>query len=408
MFGLTALQCFVVVVCIYALIYWLTPQKHIWLPFIFITVAMAVIAFNIVPDSSDDLAIYFKVIREMYAGGKDSLDYYIKTDQFEWKTYRCCAYYYYIVAQLGKGNPHYLTAATIFMAYGSTFLIFYKAYVKFAINKSYMFFATLFFISTYWFYDIASGIRNGLAFAIIMVCAYYHLVERKRIIFCYLGYVFACFFHSGGIIIVLLVAVTVITLNTSGKFINFVLLFGFTAGTLLMRWLSTVTDNGFVQSIASKTEHFSQSGVSTETGMLVNISVVVVLSLLVWYYSSYFTESDFAPDLRRLYKFSATLCFFLIGGMTVSGMAFLRTARWIVPVVGALVYAIGSQIQAKEIEEKGINYLNYYAPTSESLRIKIKPIVNAVYVLYTLVHFWYACNGSSLIWMHFEWEWKYL
>ena len=34
----------------------------------------------------------------------------------------------------------------------------------------------------------ASGIRNGLAFGVVIACAYYHLVEKRNIILCLFGY----------------------------------------------------------------------------------------------------------------------------------------------------------------------------------------------------------------------------
>lgn len=76
----------------------------------------------------------------------------------------------------------------------------YKAAQRYQVSKGYVLMGTLFFLSTYWFYDTASGIRNGLAFAVVIACAYYHLVEKRNIILCFFGYVAACLLHSSPIL----------------------------------------------------------------------------------------------------------------------------------------------------------------------------------------------------------------
>lgn len=63
---------------------------------------------------------------------------------------------------------------TMFIVYALMFLVMYKAAQRYQVSKGYVLLGTLFFLSTYWFYDTASGIRNGLAFAVVIACAYYH------------------------------------------------------------------------------------------------------------------------------------------------------------------------------------------------------------------------------------------
>lgn len=101
-----------------------------------------------------------------------------------------------------------------------------------------MLLGTLFFLSTYWFYDTASGIRNGLAFAVVIACAYYHLVEKRNIILCLFGYVAACLLHSSPILPVALVLLTLLTMKFNSKFINVVMILGLAVGGAFIQFIA--------------------------------------------------------------------------------------------------------------------------------------------------------------------------
>lgn len=399
MFGLTAIEVFLVIVAIFIVVYWITPQKFSWLPFLLITVLFAVLAFNITPYDSDDLSRYFKALNEMRVEGYDGLQRYIREDQFDFDTYRVAAYYVYFLSKLS--NNHWLPFTTMFIVYGLGFYCIYKASVRFNVNKIHLFLASMFFISTYWYYDTVSGTRNGLAFAVAFACSYQHLVERKHFILCYIGYVLAALTHSAGILPVLLVIVTELTLNTSGKFLNFVFVFSISGGGVLIRYLSEVSDNDFIQSMAGKAENHGL-GDSLETGTMfrVNITVLLIVTLLLIYVSYYFLNSDYTSSLKRLYKYASSTVYFMIGCM-LSGLIFVRFARWILPLIGALLFMIGMQIQRNQINKEGLTKLTYYSPTKQSIRIKTRSVAYIIYVAYTAVHFWYLCNGSSLYWIMF-------
>lgn len=399
MFGLTALECYIVIVAVFAVVYWLTPRKNVWLPFVFIVIGFTVLAYNMTPAESDDVSRYFKALNEMRAGGYDTLQRYIEENQFDFKTFRVAAYYIYFLSKLPVNN--FLPATTIFIVYALAFYVIYKAANRFNIQKSYLFFAVMFFISTYWYYDTASGTRNGIAFAVALACAYQHLVERKKIVLCYVGYFLAALMHSAGILPVVLVLIAELTLNTSGKFLNFVLIFGLAGGGVLIKYLANISDNSFIQAIAGKAEsHGIGSSLETGTMFRVNLTVLLILIILLLYFSHYFLHSDYTNDLKRLYKYMSIVVYFCIGS-TLSGLIFVRFARWILPVLGALFFMIGMQIQRDQIEKDGIAYYKYYAPLNQSVRVRIQPVIYIIYVAYTAVHFWYALNGSSLIWLHF-------
>lgn len=399
MFGLTAVECFVAIVAIFVVVYWITPHKHSWFPLVVITVLLAVLAYNMVPNSTDDLVRYYQELRYMRERGTDELDRAFRENLYEWNTYRVAAYYFYIVSRLH--NNAWLQTITIFIVYGLMFLVIYKASKRFEINKLNMFLGTMFFISTYWFYDTASGIRNGLSFAVAFACAYYHLVERKNITLCYVGYILACLTHSAGIMPVVMVIIAELTLNTSGKFMNFILLFGIVGGGVFIQFLADRTDNNFVQSIAGKAETHGL-GDSLETGTMfrVNLTVLLFVTLLFIYVAYYLLHSDYTNELKRLYKYFSINIYFMFG-CVLSGLVFVRFARWTLPIIGALLFMIGMQIQSNQIEKEGRAKLTYFTPFNQSARIKTRSLVYILYVAYTGVHFWYLCNGSSLHWLHF-------
>ncbi len=398
-FGLSALECYIVIVAVFAIVYLFTPRKNIWVPFVLITVLFTVLAYHLVPDPTDDLTIYYHHIDVFREQGRAGIDYALQENWFEWRTYKTSLYYFYFISRLP--NNYYLSAVTIFLVYALGFDVIYKAAKRFEINKINLFLASMFFISTYWYYDTASGIRNGLAFAIAFSCSYYHLVERKNIVLCYLGYICAALMHSAGFMPVVLVLIALITMNSSGKIVNFILLFGLIGGGAVINYLADITDNSFIQSIAGRSE---SHGFSTElvggTRFYVNITVLVLVILLLAYFSKYFLNSSHQPELKRLYKYMTVVISFSIGSI-FSHLVFIRFARWILPLIGALLFMIGMEMQ-KEYENKYIeeSFKNNIIP-KQSFALKLRPMFYLIFTAYIAVHFWYSISGSSLVWLHF-------
>lgn len=401
MLGLTALQFFIVSVAVFVVIYWITPRKGSWFPFAVLLVLLTVLAYNFTPNETDDLSRYFTTLDYFRDSGKDALDHYIEEGRYSWDVYRVMGYYFYFISRFT--NNHIMPALTIFICYGSMFLIINKAANRFDVSKWYLFLGAMFAISTYWYYDTASGIRNGFAFALAILATYYHLVERKYIPLCYVLYIAAALSHSAGILPVLVVVATILTLNTSGKYIKYFIIFGIVGGSALIQYLATKTDNKFIQSFAGQAESHEASALNLSeagTTFKVNIFVLLVLIMLLAYLSEFFINGKFASELKRFYKYSSLLMYFLIGCI-FSGLTFVRFVRWILPIVGALIFMIGMQMQNDYVEENGERYCLYYALPKISVRVKTKPFVTILFIGFTAVHFWYLCNGSSLYWMHF-------
>lgn len=398
MFGLTAVEFFVASVAVFALLYWITPKKLSWFPFLALTFLLSVLAYNAVPNEGDDLSRYFQTLLQLKEGGYDLLQQWFDEGYMEWDTYRVCAYYFYHISKMS--SVYYLPAITIFLTYALSFLVIYKVAMKFDVEKSYLFFGAMFFISTYWYYDTYSGIRNGLTFAVITACAYYHLVERKRIPLCIAGYLIACFLHSTGAMYVVLVFVAVLTLNNKGKFMNFVLIFGMTAGQILIQYLADHTDISLFQSIAGRAETVEGEDILMSTLFVTNIVTVIVTAVIVFYFGKYINDEKPSVYFKRFYKFSSIMEYFMIGCL-YSTLIFMRFARWVIPMIGAVVYIVGNQLQQNYFNSMDTKDILYYSPPDITRRYKSKGIFNLVITAYTVIHFWYLCSGSSLCWMHF-------
>lgn len=397
MFGLTAIECFVVFVIGFAVLYWIIPKKLSWLSFLALVIAFAWLAFNFTPNENDDITRYFMQIDYLREYGYDYLQKCFDEGINDWDVYRVCGYYFYFISKLP--DNFYLPAITIFIVYSLNFLMIYKASVRFNVNKANTFFASIFFIATYWYYDLLGGIRNGLVFAVIFACAYYQFVEKKRILFCILGYILACLTHSAGIIIVVLIAVAAVTLNNSGKFMNFLLIFGIAGGSAGIQFLATKTDNSFVQSIAGKAEdHISHSEITFYLQFTVNLIVLLVVCFIAFYFSYYILNGEYAKDLKMFYKFSLIVLYFSVGAV-FNELIFYRLVRWIIPIIGALFFMLGAQIQQNHSDYSQRELYAY--PVNILIRERTKNIVYVLFVLFSLVHFWYLCNGTSLTWLKF-------
>ena len=397
--GLTALQWYVVIVAVFAVVYLFTSKKNIWIPFVVITILFSVLAYNLTPDPQDDLITYYHHMDVFRADGLDGVDYALEQNWFEWRTYRVSLFYFYLMSRFP--NNHYLSAITILIVYSLGFYVIYKASKKFDISKFGLFLASMFFISTYWYYDTASGVRNGIAFAVVFACAYQQFVEKKRLPLCFAGYVLAVFMHSSGIIPVALVLITMLTRKLNSKFINVLLVFCLVGSGAIIEYLGEISDNGFIQSLASRAEsHVEDATIVGNTRFYVNLTVLLVILVLLAYFGGYISKCSFANEIKMFYKFASVVMFFCVGSV-FSHLLFIRFARWIFPLIGALIFMIGAKAQ-KEVEEQRITQeLQTGVFAKRSLFLKLRPVLYCLFMIYTVISFWYSLNGSSLVWLHF-------
>lgn len=399
MFGFSAIEFFIVCIGIFAVLYWIFPRKYSIIPMLILTFLLALLAFKAVPNGSDDLVRYFKQLDFLREGGKDYLQKCFSKKINNWDVYRVAGYYFYYISKFEKNKM--LPAITVFIVYALMFIVIYRAAIKFKVNKLYLFGACIFFISTYWYYDLYSGIRNALTFAIIFACGYFHIVEKRFIPLCFVGYGLACFMHSTGAMFVAVVLIAWISMYLNSKTFNYLLILGLAGGSALIQFLAQFTHNKFILSLAGQAEsHADEIGISFGTTSLVNITVLLVIIFLMYYFSYYLNALKNRGSYYRLYRYFSLILYFMFG-CVFSNLVFIRFARWVLPMIGAIIFMVGMQSQKNEIDEKGVHYLSYEAPRKQMKRMRLRTTVIIGFTAYTAVHFWYLCTGSSLCWMHF-------
>lgn len=397
---MSALMVYFLILVTFFVLYFLIPRKQAWIPFAFVVIALAVLAYYVEPNETDDLGRYFRIIDQMRDGGWNRFQQMLNNNEFDFGALPVAGYYFYFISLLP--DNHFLPFFTILIAYGCLLNVIYKVAKRYSVNKFYLAIALFFFLSTFWFYDLYSGTRNGLAFSILVACIYYHFVEKKNILLCFVGYMLAIGLHSTGIVIIVLVAFAWLSYKTASKFVNILMIFIIAAGSIAITLLSNLTDNEFIQSIAGKSEELTDTlTISTQTNFLVNVATYVVSVLIFAYCYTYIKKYIEDRGDLRFFRFAEILIYFMLGTI-ISNLLFHRVARWILPVVIACVYMVGMQIQKDRIDEGLINITyDNDTPRAEKIRAMNKGVTSFFIFAYSAVHFWYDFAGSSLIWLHF-------
>lgn len=398
-FGATAIESFIIIIVIFIIVYWCLPRKYSWISFILCTVLLGVLAYHMVPNQTDDLARYYQELDYMRERGEAELDRVFEQNLYSFGTCRVAAYYFYFISRFHDNR--WLQTITIVIVYGLMFMVIHKAAKRFNVNKLHLFMGVMFFLSTYWFYDTASGIRNGLSFAVAFACAYQHLFERKNVLLCIIGCILAIFTHTSGILPVIIVFAVLFTYKLDSKFINILFMLMLLIGGYFIQFLAETTDNEWIAAIAEQSSsHGLDSSLESGTMFRVNLTVLIFVLFILLFVSYYLKNNAYQEDKSsRGFKFLTLMLFFIIGTI-LSSLIFVRFARWILPVIGALLFMIGMQFQSDQIDETKKLPL-YRLPSGHQVRVKLRPLMMFLFTGYTAVHFYYLCAGSSLYWIHF-------
>lgn len=230
----------------------------------------------------------------------------------DWDSLPVCGLYFYLISRFPDNGM--LPAVTIFLAYGSIFWVLWRAAKRYEVNKWYLFLASVFLLSTYWFYDICSGIRNGLTFTLFCFFAYVELVEKKWRPACWVGYVAMCLMHSSGILMMMVRLALLVSGRKESKLTSVLIFFVMIVGGAIMPHLGEITGIEYFQLISQKAERAaSTSGFANGTQYLVNVSVFVV-AVCVFYYAVYVIKNRRkVRKLFGLYKFCSADSLFHAG-----------------------------------------------------------------------------------------------
>ena len=389
------------IVIAFCVIYPFIPRKHIKWLFIALVLALSIMAFFAVPKDTDDLYNYFRTLEKLRRGGFKCLRQMIENGEEHWDSLPVCGFYFYLISLFPDNGM--LPAVTIFLAYGSMFWVLWRASQRYEVNKWYLFVASFFILSTYWFYDICSGIRNGLTFTLFCFFAYVELVEKKWRPACWVGYVAMCLMHSSGILMMMVRLALLVSGRKGSKLTSVLIFFVMIVGGAIMPHLGEITGIEYFQLLSQKAERaVSTSGFANGTQYLVNVSVFVV-AVCVFCYAVYVIkkQTEKYESFSDYINFVQLIVFFMLGSITFI-LTFIRFARWVIPAVISVVFMVGMQANSNAKIEMLTGRKNKSVIKSGMTLSSNELVINFCMVGYLLVHMWYACNGTSLIWLKFK------
>lgn len=393
---------YLAIVAAFCVIYPFVPRKYIKWLFLALVLALSVMAFFAVPEETDDLSNYFSRVASLRKGGFSLLRRMIEDGSEDWDSLPVCGLYFYLISRFPDNGM--LPAVTIFLAYGSIFWVLWRAAKRYEVNKWYLFLASVFLLSTYWFYDICSGIRNGLTFTLFCFFAYVELVEKKYKPLCWLGYLAMCMMHSSGILMMMIRGALLVSGKRNGKLVSVLVFFAMVVGGAVVPRLGDIFGIEYLQLISQKAERaVSTAGIYSSTQYIVNISVFVVAAI-VFFYMSYAVnkQKEKYKGFSEYMNFVQLIIFFMLGSVTF-GLTFIRFARWVIPAVIAPVFMVGMQATSNEKNEILESGGKKKSIIKSGMTVSSNEIIiNFCFVAYTIVHMWYACNGTSLIWLKFS------
>lgn len=343
------------IVIAFCVIYPFIPRKHIKWLFLALVLALSVMAFYVKPLETDDLLRYYNSLDLLR---KKSLSGYFDLQRDGYGNFDAvpvCGLYFFFVSKLGNNN--FLPAITIFLTYGSMLLVIWRFANYYKISKLYIFVGTFFLLSTYWYYDTCSGIRNGLAFAVAMFCIYFDLVEKKKI-FC-LGYFVAMGIHSAAVIFLGLRLLTEINMRLRLKILNAISLVGIFFGSYIIEFFGKIFNNSFFEVLLEKTAINKVRVISFTSGVTI-LSIALLLAVIIMcIYMNYRINMDDVKNVESINYFFILLLFFSVGSLS-SYLIFTRFMHWVIPMFGSLIIMLCLDLNRKKRQEI------YFAPHGES------------------------------------------
>ena len=187
------------------------------------------------------------------------------------------------------------------------------------------------------------------------------------------------------------------------KLTSVLIFFVMIVGGAIMPHLGEITGIEYFQLLSQKAERaVSTSGFANGTQYLVNVSVFVV-AVCVFYYAVYVIkkQTEKYESFSDYINFVQLIVFFMLGSITFI-LTFIRFARWVIPAVISVVFMVGMQANSNAKIEMLTGRKNKSVIKSGMTLSSNELVINFCMVGYLLVHMWYACNGTSLIWLHFS------
>ena len=199
---------FMLVLVVLAILNATIAKKHLKLFLVLSTVILATLAYHIVAFEASDLYRYMGTMdlcREM--GWEWIYKYYGPHNPL---TYA----FLYAIAMLN--NDAILPALAVFVTYGLSFVLLYKASKKLESSFSEITIAYWFLILNMNFMYVATVIRFYIAFAIMSYFLYMDIIEKKNRPICFIAYLILCYYHYAMLVFLLLRVVFIFSRKLRG------------------------------------------------------------------------------------------------------------------------------------------------------------------------------------------------
>jgi hypothetical protein len=301
--------------------------------FLLISITLSVLAFFFVPPFNFDLIKYYNVLELSRLYGWNYI-----TNLQDFKALPVASVYVFLISQL-KYNG-FLPAITSFITYSFIFQIIYRAGMRYKSSKSAMMLATVFFTFVFNYFDLISGIRNFLAFAVFAYFIYMELIEKKFKILCWIVYIGLCFFHAAMITFLILRVLLVIYNRFSGKILNILLLISSLLMPLTLSFLGKFSNIPLFELIADKSDMYiyGQQNYQSFSGWKAEFASYTIVAILFFVFICFMLlKNKEHPELVRYNKFITLLYSYTLGSIN-STQLFTRAYR--VLLFLSLVYVV--------------------------------------------------------------------
>ncbi|PGT89046.1 EpsG family protein [Bacillus sp. AFS040349] len=282
------------------------PREKLNYYFLLISFILAIIGFFVVPNNTMDLYKHYQVLEAIRISGIEVVsnhNYYDSLPIFR--------IYFYLISFLQYNG--FLPAITVFITYALTFKTIYKLGIRYNVSKLGMLLAMLFFVGTFNYLGLLSGIRNMLAFSVFAYFLYIDLVEKKNSLFCWLIYILLCFFHSSTVVLVLFRLLLYLYNKFTGKIINIVLIAWSFGSFMIINMLDSLTDIKLFKLLIMQIEGYSTLDYYP---IIPAISKYLILITIMITFLYFMNVNKSIKELKGITRFSALIIAFTIGSIT--------------------------------------------------------------------------------------------
>lgn len=284
-------------------------KKYLKIYFIFVSIILAIIAFNFEPPKGYDLVRHYSMLENCRQYGWEYI-----INHRDYSTLPVGAIYMYAISLLG--NNGFLPAITSFITYMSVFIVMYKFCEEKKYTKESIIFAFFTFVAVFNYVGLISGIRNNLCLALYFYFLYNDLVKNKNVIVSMIAYVVLAFIHPSIFVLIFIRLLLYLKNRKVSLLIKIGLLSWSLLKNLILGFLANFTSisiiNLIVQKMNSYTveEAMAVANVPLYTFVYCTIDIVLLLIFL-----KYKRNSQEDANLQKYNKFVTYMFCFVFGAI---------------------------------------------------------------------------------------------